>query len=227
MRCFSLILFVTISATLATPILAQEQYRAPDGQVFERSFDYSGNLFDPKATMTIHDTLLVCSDDADYYLPRLRRFAEYALGDRNFAILDGRATETDLSLDDVTMVFFGRPTEVPFDNDCTQHFAGFTDYVEKSRVRLLDHKWPKETMLPDGRVLPLEPPVCSFGDYKFSEGTESAKNKKIQLVFSGRFTSLGGCLNSNFLRLFGFSEKQCEPAARCAGLWRYVNQTAE
>ena len=213
-----------IAATL--PASAQEPYRAPDGTNFERSFDYSGNLFDPEVSITVHNVLLVCSDKPDYYLPRLRRFVEYALADQDFTILDGRTADADLNLDEVTMVFFGRPAETPFDHGCTNRYTGFGDFVEENRQRLLQEKGPGEITLPGGRVLPLGDPVCGGGLWKLVNARNSHKRKKIQASFSARFTSSEICLASNFLNLFRFSTRQCEPAARCADLWRYVNSIA-
>lgn len=214
---------LTLTALVTSPTTATESYRAPDGSLFERRFITVFNLRDKDVTLSNFNRIIICSDRPDYFIPRIRRFVEFALSDKNYEIVDGREAPRDIDLNQVTLTYLGQVSDYPIENACAKKFPGFHEHVEKDRKRFLSTEVPKKLMRIGSGIVPVGMPSCGGGTYKFSSGSENSKSKKITAQASFSAGPPDSCLQTNLLNLFFFKHDQCDPAERCIALWKYVN----
>lgn len=78
-------------------------------------------------------TIVLCSDNPDVHVGRLKRFMDAIFGDNKYAVLDGRDVLGNIDEDVATLVYFGHPIENGDGNLCLSKFASLREFMELKR----------------------------------------------------------------------------------------------
>ncbi|MTI10380.1 hypothetical protein [Curvivirga aplysinae] len=141
--------------------IAADEYKASDGTIIKREF--FGKI-KPKRT------IVVCSDNQEFYLKRLHRFNEYVLADKSYVILNGQNDIVDVESEEVTLVYFGTANSPVDDNKCLKKFSGFLKSVAEVRAVFEDENYIDNILGPGAseRFTPLLCHNTLTKDYKKS-----------------------------------------------------------
>lgn len=150
-------------------------------------------------------TIVVCSDRPEFYLPRLRRFADYVFADKSFVIVDGRYPPTGLRLGGATFLYMGHVPAADVAKDCMRKYPElYSFFLEKKST---DRTTP--LLLPNA-TRPIVVPVI---DESIVDRRSRSKYKN-ELYFC--FDNDYMCVQNLIVDLFRLRMNFCEQEAAAA-----------